>query len=194
MIRAKIEWPVVSRRALVFGFVLAALLAASLLLTARPAHADLTFTVNSVGDPGSGGCNSSECTLREAIALANRVAGADTIELDLPADPNVPGNEAKTILPPSQLPAFPEQLTIDGYSQPGSRPNSRATDAIDALILVELNGVNSEAGDGLEIAAPNVLVRGLAISLFPDDGIKIRDGAQGARIEGNFIGTNAAGT
>jgi CSLREA domain-containing protein len=59
----------------------AALVAAVLLLMlagADPARADLTFTVNSTGDPGSGGCNSTECTLREAIALSNRVSGADT--------------------------------------------------------------------------------------------------------------------
>jgi hypothetical protein len=85
-------------------------------------------------------------------------------------------------------------VTIDGYSQPGSRPNSRATGAIDAVVLVELSGLNQVAADGLVIDAPNVVVRGLAINLFRDDGIQTRDGAQGARIEGNFIGTDASGT
>ncbi len=35
-----------------------------------------TWTVNSAADPGSGGCNATECTLREAIAAANN---GDTI-------------------------------------------------------------------------------------------------------------------
>ncbi len=37
-----------------------------------------TYTVNSLADPGSGGCNVTECTLREAIS-ASSGAGADTI-------------------------------------------------------------------------------------------------------------------
>jgi CSLREA domain-containing protein len=37
-----------------------------------------TYTVNSLNDPGSGGCDASECTLREAIA-ASVGAGSDTI-------------------------------------------------------------------------------------------------------------------
>jgi hypothetical protein len=44
------------------------------------------------------------------------------------------------------------------------------------------------------ITAPNVVVRGLAINLFRFSGIRTFDGAEGARIEGNFIGTDATGT
>ncbi len=39
MIRAKVEAPI-RRKALVMGFVLAALMALSLMLSAKPAHAD----------------------------------------------------------------------------------------------------------------------------------------------------------
>ena len=72
-----------TNNALALSFLLASLLAATLLL-AKPAHADLTFTVNSTGDPGTGGCNATECTLREAIDVTNRVSGADTIRFDIP--------------------------------------------------------------------------------------------------------------
>ena len=49
----------------------------------RAAHAD-TFTVNSTNDPGTGGCNATECTLREAITAANTASGADTINFNIP--------------------------------------------------------------------------------------------------------------
>ena len=39
------------------------------------ALAGLTFTVNSTADPGTGICDSTECTLREAITAANAAAG-----------------------------------------------------------------------------------------------------------------------
>ena len=47
-------------------------------LLARPAHAE-TFTVNSTNHPGSGGCNATECTLKEAINRANFNGVGDTI-------------------------------------------------------------------------------------------------------------------
>ena len=38
------------------------------------APAGITFTVNSTADPGTGGCDLTECTLREAITGANAAA------------------------------------------------------------------------------------------------------------------------
>jgi len=48
---------------------------------------DTVFTVNSNADPGDGVCNSTNCTLREAITAANAPALTDpvVIEFDLPA-------------------------------------------------------------------------------------------------------------
>jgi CSLREA domain-containing protein len=58
-----------TRRA--FGFGLAVMVAFLVVLLApSPAHA-ITLTVNSTADPGTGGCNSTECTLREAINVSN---------------------------------------------------------------------------------------------------------------------------
>ena len=98
-----------------------------------------------------------------------------------------------TISPTSELPNITEAVVIDGYTQPGSEPNSRQTGAIDAEILTELNGINAGAADGLQIAASNVVVRGLAINRFANNGIRVSAGT-GTRIEGNFIGTDASGT
>ena len=177
MIRAKTE-RLAGNRALVLGFVLAALMAASLMLTAKPAHA-ADFTVTNTNDSGQG-------SLRQAIEDANSRSGADTIKF------NIPGAGVKTISPTSALPDIRQAVTIDGYSQPGSRPNSQTTGAIDAVILVEINGFNAGSRPGLDIGASNVVVRGLAINRFPAPGVGIFEG-EGVRIEGNFIGTDPTG-
>jgi hypothetical protein len=54
----------VAGKAKVLAF-LAAMIVALLfvLMDAKPAHA-VTLTVNSTADPGTGGCNSTECALR----------------------------------------------------------------------------------------------------------------------------------
>ena len=175
------------RRPKLWALGLLGLMLAGLMLTAKPAHAD-TFIVTNAADPGDGFCNAQGCTLREAIEVANARSGADVIKF------NIAGGGVKTITPESELPAIIDPVTIDGYSQPGSRPNSRATGAIDAVILVELSGINAGSGaDGLKVVAPNVVVRGLVINRFAVNGINI-SGGTGTRIEGNFIGTNASGT
>ena len=156
-----------------------AALAAAILLFARPAHAD-TFTVTNSNDDGVG-------SLRQAIEVANANAGADAIKF------NIPGGGVKTIAPASELPEITGQVVIDGYSQPGTSPNSRSTGGLDTVILVELSGSGAGIADGLEVSAPNVVVRGLAINRFTSNGINISPGT-GARIEGNFIGTDASGT
>jgi CSLREA domain-containing protein len=46
-------------------------------VVAPAAQAD--FTVNSAADPGTGGCNATECTLREAVDAANATGPADVI-------------------------------------------------------------------------------------------------------------------
>jgi hypothetical protein len=160
--------------------MIAALAAASLLF-ARPAHAD-TFTVTNTNDDGVG-------SLRQAIEVANAASGADTIKF------NIPGAGVRTIAPTSRLPEITGPVTIDGYSQPGSRPNSRKTGALDAVILVELSGLNAGRASGLIIDASNVVVRGLVINRFEGIGVIFEgSGATGNKIEGNYIGTDTTGT
>ena len=178
MIRAKTEGKRV-HKVWAIGLVVAALMALGLMLDAKPAHAN-TFTVTNTNDSGTG-------SLRKAILDANARLGADTIRF------NISGGGVKTILPISELPDITDPVVIDGYTQPGAKKNTRATGAIDAVILVELRGLNAGSNaDGLDIAASNVVVRGLAINSFRVDGISI-DSGTGSRIEGNFIGTDASG-
>ena len=124
-------------KVMALGLLLATLMAASL-LTAQPAHASTTFTVDSTADygdvtPGDGKCDigtimliGERCTLRAAIQEANATTGADTINFAIPA------TEDPTITPASELPKITTTVTINGYSQPGAQANSKTvgTDAV----------------------------------------------------------------
>jgi CSLREA domain-containing protein len=191
MVATRFYWT--SARAL--GCFLAVMVALSVvLLDSRPAHA-ITLTVNSRADPGSGGCNSTECTLREAINTSNGLPTTETIEFAIPDDPTVPGIEVKTISPNPALPTITDNVTINGYTQAGALPNSATTNANNAVLKVQLSGANAPpTTDGLIVSgagAGNTTITGLAINRFGDDGLSIN--APAAKVVGNFIGTNAAG-
>ena len=166
---------------------------------ANPAHAATTFTVNSTADTGDaipdGTCDT--CTLREAIQEANFVSGADTINF------NIPGVGPHTISPGSELPPITKRVTIDGYTQDGALPNTLTQpDKTNAVLRIELHGgIGTKYCYGLNVAANNVVIRGLVINNFEFCGSAnsssapgIRLSGTGHRVEGNFIGTNAGGT
>jgi CSLREA domain-containing protein len=199
-VRARVQGPAESRKkTLAFG-VLVTMVALSLLV-ARPAYGK-TFTVNSTEDfsdiaPGDGMCDTisskllKPCTLRGAIQETNAFTGPDTINF------NIPGAGVKTISPDSSLPEITRPVTINGYAQPGSSPNTNAQGSINAILKIQLDGTN--AGDhtaGLLIAgdASNTVIRGLAINSFGTSGILAIGSATGIKIEGNFLGTGANGT
>ncbi len=142
-----------------------------------------TFTVTNTADPGDGICNVA-CTLREAITAANANPGADIIAF------NIPGSVLHTISPTSNLPTISETLTIDGYTQPGASENT-LPGGENAVLLIELNGTSSTAAV-FRFFAPDCVIRGLVINRSGLVGIDARD--NNLVIEGNFIGTNAAGT
>ncbi|MEO6598215.1 MAG: Ig-like domain repeat protein [Planctomycetota bacterium] len=134
-----------------------------------------TFTVTNTNDTGAG-------SLRQAITDANTAAGADTIVF------NIAGAGVQTITPASAFPAISEQVTIDGYTQPGSSANTNTLNAgINAVLLVEINGINAR----LVIDGSGTSIRGLVIN---QGGDLITVNAVNVTISGNFLGTNAAGT
>lgn len=140
-------------------------------LAVATSAATATFTVTNTGDSGAG-------SLRQAILNANASAGPDQIVF------NIPGAGPHTISPASPLPTISDPVTISGSTQPG----------FSGLPLIELSGANAGSGaDGLRITAGSSTVSGLAINRFSSDGIEL-SGNGGNRIEGNFIGTNPAGT
>jgi titin len=184
-------------------------------IAAKPAYAT-TFTVNSTGNgndldfPGGtfdgssdGTCDSNftvtiTCTLRAAIQEANASSTTnDTIDFNILA--GAPGCNASgvcTISPTSRLPNITDTVIIDGYTQSGADDNAAITNANNAVLKIELSGANAGGtADGLTVAgtgAGGTTIKGLVINRFGEDGVVIFNGAN-AVIEGNFIGTNAAG-
>ncbi len=147
------------------------------------------FTVTNTDDSGPG-------SLREAILDSNANPGppgtTNLIEF------NISGSGVHTIMPATQLPDIMEPVMIDGYTQPGSMPNTNPPGQGDnAVILIELSGaIAPPPSGGLNIEASECGVRGLVINQFPGDAIDIGQTfvAIDNVIEGNFIGTNATGT
>ena len=141
-----------------------------------------TFTVTNTNDTGAG-------SLRQAIDDANANPGADTIEFD------IPGSGVHTITPQSLLPIVNEAVTIDGYTQPGSSPNTNPTGGLNSVLQIEIDGTVAP-NRVVTIGASNVTVRGLVINhcgecieLFNPFGSSV----SGIVIAGNFLGTDASG-
>jgi CSLREA domain-containing protein len=179
----------------------------AMLLAPSPAHASTTFTVNTPYDTKDGNLQDNhcdvatfiggdQCTLRAAIEQANATLGADAIRFNIP---DSFGAGAKTIhvgsTTPSNgaLPDIDEALTINGYTQPGSSPNTLAK-GTNAKPMIELDGSALSGGsDGLFVEAPNVVIRGLVVNRF-SWGIGAALNSSNTRIEGNFVGTDPSGT
>ncbi|MDY6794817.1 MAG: NosD domain-containing protein [Actinomycetota bacterium] len=166
-------------RAVLIVIFVAAAVASMFVISLDTARA-ATYTVINTNNSGAG-------SLRQAIDDANANPGADTIEFD------IPGSGPHVIQPTSFLPAFTDEVTVDGYSQPGS---ARATATTPATILIELDGSSAGASVGglyFWYDTEGSTVSGLAIHSWNRDGIYVL-GTGGVTIEGNYIGTDAGGT
>jgi CSLREA domain-containing protein len=143
------------------------------------------LTVNSSADPGDGPCTAAECTLREALTLANSLIGDNTIAF------NIPGAGPHVIHLTANLPAVTDRVFINGYTQPGAQPNTNPmTEPINAVILIELDGSRANVGLDFTGNSWNSEVRGLAINGLRS--MAISDSRRTV-VKGNFLGTDAAG-
>src|SRR5712691_8400547 len=121
-----------------------AILIAAAALAAADAPA-ATITVTGTGDTVA---VDGMVTLREAITSINNGANvnADVVALG-PYGTNdqiifaIPGTGLQTIAPASNLPNITKPVVIDGYTQPGSSPNTLAV-GDNAVIKIDLSGVN----------------------------------------------------
>ena len=176
-----------------------------------------TITVNTTADD-DGTAGTTTLSLRQAIELSNGtlalsaltqaqanlvvggLSGRNTIDFD------IPGAGPFTISPTSALPAITSPAVVDGYSQPGARPNTNGPRQADnAVLLIELDGAGvASPSSGLDIETSGVTIQGLAIGGFASgpsstsggNGITIGGPAYApgsALIEGDFIGTDVTG-
>jgi hypothetical protein len=123
---------------------------------ARLRGADFSVTSTNGSGPGS---------LYQAITDANNTPGADQILFNIPG----PGVH-KIDVSHDPLPMLLESLVIDGYSQPGAKPNS-GTVGDDAVILIQIDGsAATTAITGLVLdhgtTLPDYVIRGLSITGF----------------------------
>jgi hypothetical protein len=156
------------------------------------------LTVTNTNDIGPG-------SLHDAILEANAIPGADEIQF------SIPGTGVQTIyVNRNGLPEITDPVTIDGYTQPGASPNTRAV-GNDAVILIQIDGRDDFSGpvNGIVISGGNSIVRGLSITGIPSrvyvgfpedppppppegDAIQLKTNG-GNLIEGNFIGLAPSG-
>jgi parallel beta-helix repeat protein len=157
--------------------VVAAAVAVGVAFSAASAQAT-EFAVVNTDDGGAG-------SLRRAIRDANQQAGADDIVFAIGSDPAA----TQTIVPATDLPAITGRVTIDGYTQPGAEP---ADDQTPAQLRVVIDAAETNT-HGLELAANNSMIRGLAVqSDGSNDGVSVEGDAN--VVEGNYIGTDVTGT
>jgi hypothetical protein len=160
-----------------------------------PASASTTFVVNRIGDAPdlnltNAKCDTStatgnQCTLRAAIQEANDTGGGVTINFNITST-------SKVITPATPLPQIMASTTINGYSQSGASPNTKAV-GNDAVLKIVIDGINAGAGaNGLDVYGSGSIVRGLVIQRFSGAGILL----SGYKVDayGNFVGTTALGT
>ncbi|MBW3543568.1 MAG: DUF4347 domain-containing protein, partial [Planctomycetes bacterium] len=129
-----------------------------------------TFTVINTNNSGAG-------SLRQAIDDANALAGVDTIAF------NIGGGGLQTISLSLALPTITEALVLDATTQSGY--------AGSPLIVLD-GGTAGSGAEGFHVTGGGTTIRGFVIQDFGGNGIELSTAGNNA-IEGNYIGTNAAG-
>lgn len=152
----------------------------------------MVVTVTTTSEDGD--CQpGNECSLRNAMLLANSQAGVNRVEF------NINGGGPATILVTQLLPTITRPITIDGTTQPGYNGSP----------LIEISGENAgPSADGIKIRASNTTIRGLVINQFRSttdgqsqlggNGIVIESDALAPNngnnvIQGNYLGTDING-
>jgi CSLREA domain-containing protein len=169
----------------VTGLALALCLVAPL-GTVRGAQPD--YWVNSTADPGTGTCNLTECTFREAIQAANSHTGSDIIAFKIPGTDPGCNDVACTITLASDLPTIRDNTggtMINAFTQVDTiNPNGPE---------IVING--SSTYRCFDLRSAYNTIKGLVINQCLYDGIRIVDsGAHHNTVIANYIGINAQGT
>jgi hypothetical protein len=121
----------------------------------------IALAVSAADFPVFNTANSGPGSLRQAIEDANATPGHDRVIF------NIPGSGVQMIEVVEAPLTVTDSLTIDGYTQPGAKPNAQEV-GNDAVVLIELRAVRptSAFSDGLVLQAAGCTVRGLSITGF----------------------------
>jgi Calx-beta domain/IPTL-CTERM motif len=159
------------------------------LMTLAGTSVAATLPVTNTNDAGAG-------SLRQAIIDANGTPALDTITFSIPVatDPNcVVATGVCTIAPTSALPSISNPVVIDGYTQTGATANTNPPNlGTNASLRIEVNLAGAGA-TGIFLTGTGSTIRGLIVNRSTSNAVVVQ-GTGGHTIEGNFIGTNAAGT
>ncbi|MEL6984386.1 MAG: hypothetical protein AAFO29_18305, partial [Actinomycetota bacterium] len=174
---------------------LVAVVALLTMVPASPTAAQSAWVVNATGDgsdanPGDGRCRtgSGNCTLRAAVDESNANPGPDTITFGIAGS----GVKTITVRTPLILNDRSGGTTIDGFTQTGAQANTHAARS-NAVYTVEVTTTSQPEHMVLIESAENT-IRGLSIY---GNGTRIElrgEDADGNRIVGNLIGTDATAT
>src|SRR5271157_3939012 len=141
------------------------------------------YLVNSVADSNTGVGNDG--TLRYVLTQLP-ITGTATNEIAF----DIAGSGLQMIVLGLDLPSITQQVTINGYTEPGASANTHSI-GTNAVIQVQLN-LNGHAGLVFNSGAANSVVEGLSIFGGAGAGISIND--NGITVSGDFLGVQADGT
>jgi len=146
------------------------------------------FTVSNTLSSGAG-------SLRQAIEDANAISNFDPFTPDN-IDFAIPGAGPHTIQPFSPLPNITESVIIDGFTQPGSIPDTNGPgQPFNGVLQIVLDGSLLASGSGLVVVTDQTFIHGLVINNFYHDGVAfVGVGSFLNTITGCFIGTDVTGT
>lgn len=136
-----------------------------------------TFTVTSTNDAGAG-------TLRQAMLDANATGAADTIAF------NIPGIGPHDIYLFTALPIITNSVTIDGFTQSGSKSNTLMY-GNNAELKVNIQPSAQGLG-GFHVRTNYVTIRGLSLRRYQVAAVYLQAGVSNV-VEGCLMGTDANG-
>ncbi len=135
----------------------------------------VSFTVNTENNVDDGTCNTSHCSLREAINAANAAPGFNGVYF------NIPGAGVHILETAAGFPAITDPILIDATTQPGW-PGTP---------LIELRSSSAKVGTALSVRGGDSTVKGFSIVNF-NIGVEVRDNPN-VWVIGNYLGIKPDG-
>jgi probable HAF family extracellular repeat protein len=136
-----------------------------------------TFTVTSTNDVGPG-------TLRQAMMEANATNLANEIVFD------IPGAGPHTLYLFTALPIITNSVIIDGFTQPGSKPNTRMY-GNNSELMIRVDP-SAQGFAGFHVQTNSVTIRGLSIIRSEVAAVYMQTGVSNV-VEGCLFGTDSEG-